>query len=362
MSPEAKRSFEDEWAVLSRRLRLLLIRKHVPPGQHDDLLQETALRLVSMWDSVDRRRELWPLTATIALNLVRDRGRIVHRDDLVGDMPELRALTDVETAGIARMELAKVREAMNQLSASHRSILMKEIGGHTGAALPDGAADKMLRMRARRKLRSAMEKVSGLVALRARRLGDLFESLVVLRETGMTAASCAFCLALGVGGTMLAPSILIPEASARPVQGAADSSTVLAAPQSTSIAASDTEARRAIAEARATSAAARDADAGGQEPSARRGKDREAAVKPASNSGLLGDLPVGDGGDDATSPPSISLDAQSDQPAPAGGGGDAPEVPPAPDPPAPPPIPGSGDEDSGQDPVGEVTELAEELL
>ena len=188
MSPEAKRSFEAEWAVLARRLRLLLARKRVDPAQHDDLLQETALRLVSMWDSVDRRRELWPLTVTIALNLLRDRGRVVNKDDLVGEMPEMRSLTDVETAGIARMELAKVREAMNQLSDSHRSILMREIGGHYAAALPDGAADKMLRMRARRKLRSALEKVSGLVALRFRRFGDLLEGLVVMREAGITAA------------------------------------------------------------------------------------------------------------------------------------------------------------------------------
>ena len=338
----------------------------MPQAQHDDIVQETALRLVSMWDSVDRRRELWPLTATIALNLLRDRGRIVNRDDLVGEMPELRALTDVETAGIARMELAKVREAMNQLSASHRSILMKEIGGHTGAALPDAAADKMLRMRARRKLRSAMERVSGLVALRARRLGDLFDSLVVIRETGITATSCAVCLALGVGGSVLAPSALVPEASAQPVQGVAHSTTVLMRSQSKGISSGDTEAARAVTEARTSGAEARAADVADETAAkARRSrvKDREVAAKPASNSDVLGNLPVGQG-DDATGPPSIGLEAQDQSDSvPSGGGGDAPGVPPAPEASPPPPVPGGGEGgDSSQDPVGEVTELTAELL
>ena len=339
----------------------------MPVGLHDDLMQETALRLVSMWDSVDRQRELWPLTATIALNLLRDRGRLVNKDDLVREMPELRALTDVETAGIARMELAKVREALNQLSESHRSILMREIGSHSDAASPDGAADKMLRMRARRKLRSAMEKVSGLVALRARRLGDLFEGLVVLRETGMTAASCAFCLALGVGSTVLAPAALMPEASAGPVQGGIDPRVIFIAPSATGVAADQSEARRAIAEARAASVEARIADVA--DPTAAKGrssrvKGREGAAKSASNGDLLGDLPVGQGGDDATGPPGIGLKAHEDESGslPAGGGGDAPGVPPAPQPPAPPPVPGGGEGDSGQDPVGEVTDLAEHLL
>ena len=173
MSPEAKRSFEAEWAVLSRRLRLLLGRKRVPAAQHDDLVQETALRLLSMWDSVDLRRSLWPLTVTIALNLLRDRGRVVTRDDLVAEVPELESSYDVETVGIARLELQRVRRAMEELSPTYRSALMREIGSSASADGPEGAAEKMVRMRARRKLKLALEHVSGLVALRVRRFTDL---------------------------------------------------------------------------------------------------------------------------------------------------------------------------------------------
>lgn len=362
MSPEAKCSFEAEWAALSRRLRLLLVRKRVSPAQHDDLLQETALRLVSMWDSVDRRRELWPLTVTIALNLLRDRDRVTNKDDLVGDMPELRSLTDVETAGIARIELSKVRQAMNQLSESHRSILMKEVGGHSGAALPDGAADKMLRMRARRKLRSALEKVSGLVALRIRRLGDLFEGLVVLKETGMTAASCAFCLALGVGGTVLAPAALVPEASAGPVRQGVGAMSFVTPPLRSAAAADGL--RHALAEARAAGENARLLEAThrperGQADRRTRAKDRSST---ASASDLGGTLPLGHGGDDVQDAPSMSLPADdSPQPLPAEGGDEEPSLPPTSEPPSPP-VPSGPSDDSAGDPLGGAAEVVDRLL
>ena len=370
MSPEAKRSFEAEWAVLARRLRLLLARKHVAPAQHDDLLQETALRLVSMWDSVDRRRELWPLTVTIALNLLRDRGRVVNRDDLVDELPEMQALTDVETAGIARMELTKVREAMDQLSESHRSILMKEIGGHIGSALPDGAGDKMLRMRARRKLRSALEKVSGLVALRVRRLGDLLEGMVVLRETGITAASCAFCLALGVGSAVVAPG-LVPEASAGPVRGGADtsSSAIVGTARSATMTANQAFLRQAIARARAAGVGAPLAehhDATDRPSPAGRTKAKKDAEADSEN-GLIRTLPVGGDGDSPSTAP-IGLDPQNDAPPlPVGDGDQAPSLPPAPEPPAPPPPPPApapppaGGDDS-TDPLGGASGVVDQLL
>ena len=218
MSPEAERNFEAEWALLSRRLRLLLSRKRVPLSQHDDLVQETALRLLSMWESVDRHRALWPLTVTIALNLLRDRGRAITKDDLVAELPDLASGHDVETVGIARIELERVRRALDELSPSYRTALMREIGLSAASVSPEGAADKMIRMRARRKLKLALENVSGLVALRVRRVGDLIEGMFALRDGSVAAASCVFCLVLGVGSTLVAPQALTPRASARPAR------------------------------------------------------------------------------------------------------------------------------------------------
>lgn len=218
MSPEARRAFEAEWAVLSQRLRLLLVRKRVQPAFHDDLVQETAVRLLSMWDNVDRRRPLWPLTVTIALNLLRDHGRTVHRDHPVAEVPERRSVHDVEAAGLARVELDRVLRAMAELSGSQRSALLKEVGADGCGNAADGSADKMRRMRARRKLKLAMEKVSGLVGLRLRRVSELVEGAVALREGTMSAASCAFCLMIGIGAAVAPPAALIPPAAAGSVR------------------------------------------------------------------------------------------------------------------------------------------------
>ncbi|HJR46475.1 MAG TPA: hypothetical protein VJ927_12815 [Actinomycetota bacterium] len=226
MSPEAERNFEAEWALLSRRLRVLLCRKRVPASQHDDLVQETALRLLSMWDSVDRNRALWPLTVTIALNLLRDRGRTFTKDDLVAELPDLDSGTDVETVGIARLELDRVRRALAELSPAYRSALMREIGSPSLDTVPDAAADKMTRMRARRKLRRALENVSGLVALRVRKGAEFLEGLFALREGGVTAASCMICLVLGVSSAVIAPAALTPKASARPADSLTQERTI----------------------------------------------------------------------------------------------------------------------------------------
>ena len=322
-----------------------------------------------MWDSVDRRRELWPLTVTIALNLLRDRGRVANKDDLVGEMPEMRALTDVETAGIARMELAKVREAMDQLSESHRSILMREVGGHIASTLPDGAADKMLRMRARRKLRSALEKVSGLVALRLRRFTDLFEGLVALRETGITAASCAFCLALGVGSTVVAPG-LVPKASAGPVREGQGSAIVVGTARSATVTMSRAVLRQAIASARAAGAGAPLAeyhDPADRPDASARAKPKR-TVQEASEGDLVRTLPIGGDGDSSPNTGALSVDSDNDRPPlPVGDGDEAPPLPPAPDPPAPPapppaPAPPGGNGDDSTDPLGGATEVVEQLL
>jgi len=214
MSPDAERKFESQWPVLERRARAFLIRKKVPRCDQEDLLQEAAVRLLRMWNSIDHTRPLWPLTSTILLNLLRDRSRCAPRDDVVALLPELEAPHDVERAGMARLELDRVRRAMGQLSTSHRTILMQELQWTDGAT--GSPAEKMLRMRARRKLRSILEKVSGLVVLRSRRLLELGERVFFLRDGAATTASCVICMVLGFGGVVAAPSQLLGEASARP--------------------------------------------------------------------------------------------------------------------------------------------------
>src|SRR5918992_3227117 len=125
MTPTMRREFEAQWPMLATRIQRLLARKGVPSEKRDDLLQETALRLIGMWHKVDPQR-IEALATTIVLNLMRDELRKKKSSDVVAQLPEVPEPCDVEAAGIARVELERVRVAMASLSPSHRSALLRE--------------------------------------------------------------------------------------------------------------------------------------------------------------------------------------------------------------------------------------------
>jgi DNA-directed RNA polymerase specialized sigma24 family protein len=152
-------SFEQEWRAVMPSLERALARRGVSPWLRDDVMQETALRLYRAWDRVDPERPLLPLAMTIANNVAWDER---HRRSLVevpGEVPDVAAAHDVEELGLARLELQQVRDLMSRLSAPHRSVLLAEVGD---ADAPAGGPDatKMLRLRARKKMRSLLETTS----------------------------------------------------------------------------------------------------------------------------------------------------------------------------------------------------------
>lgn len=315
------------------------------------------MRLLGMWDSIDQSRALWPLTSTILLNLLRDRSRCAPRHDVVGIVPELESPHDVERAGLARVELDRVRRAMGHLSNSHRSVLMQELQWTDGGAA--SAAEKMLRMRARRKLRSILEKVSGLVVFRARRLVEFGDKVFVIRDGAATTASCVFCLVLGVGGVLVAPPGLTPKASARPVAPAA----LHAVPQASRVSAAE------LAHLQGESLHRRVADARREQAVARQVADREAPERSrrtkdgagdASEGNKLPAIPIGNGDDPIPAPssPTMTVDGDGGELTPPDPG-DAPTVeppsPPSPPPPPPPPV-------DAATPLEPVIEEAEGLL
>lgn len=176
--------FEDQWPDLARRLDAMLAGKRVPPHKRDDIVQETGLRLFRMWDQVDPARPLWALVVTIALNLLRDEARKHPEREVLGLVPDRAADQDVERAGLARLELRRVRDAMTQLSPAHRSILMAELGDDSPAFSRGANATKMLRMRARRRLNALLDvaSASGVVfGLRIRRLFDFEQHIIAVR-------------------------------------------------------------------------------------------------------------------------------------------------------------------------------------
>ena len=202
MSPEKKRDFESEWPQLAKRLRSFLARKNVPVTKQDDLIQDTALRLYKMWDTVDRDRPAWALTVTIALNLLRDEYRRAPHADVVSELPDIPQNYDVERAGLARVEIGRVRQALAEMSPAHRLVLLAEVG-HPAGVIDAGA--KMRRMRARRKLTEILERVSAIFVLPARRLADLAQAMVGAREGLVAGVSCVLCTVLGIGAAITGP-------------------------------------------------------------------------------------------------------------------------------------------------------------
>jgi hypothetical protein len=142
----------------------------------DDVVQDTALKLLVIWQRVDTERPLWPLVRRIAFNCLVDRHR--SRSDLpVEELPDRPAPYDVEEQGIARARLMYVREALGRLGKSERSALLAEVG-----SLPrpmNTSAAKMARLRARQKLSQTMDKIAaafGLVPVAWRRFALWFET------------------------------------------------------------------------------------------------------------------------------------------------------------------------------------------
>lgn len=152
--------FEWAWPELDRRLRCLLARKAVPFSLRDDIVQETGLRLFSMWDHVDPIRGPWSLAATIANNLVYDETRRPAKE-VVGQVPERAAPDHVENTVVARLELSRVRRALARMSTNYRAIILAEIG-YDLPLTDNPRAINMLRMRARRRLSALVDKIAAL--------------------------------------------------------------------------------------------------------------------------------------------------------------------------------------------------------
>ena len=100
---------------------------------------------------------------------------------------------------------------MTKLSPAQRQALLAEVGDGDPSQVRQPNAEKMLRLRARKKLMSVMEKVSGALVLRLRRTSDLMQlSSSGLREAFVQGVSCLGCVALGLAvglnGRVGAPS------------------------------------------------------------------------------------------------------------------------------------------------------------
>lgn len=211
MTSDQQRQFEHIWPALSVRLHRLLARKKVSPWLAEDLVQETGLRLIRMWPEIDQAKPLWPLTATIALNLFRDEMRRAGSNESVQPLPESPSVENVEERGMARVELRAVGGALAQMSARQRNAILADLSEE--APGPLASSVRMLRMRARRRLQHLMDHASVLgvaVGIQMRRAARELELIVgrVLPTDAerATAAAISLLAAVSFGVAVTPPS------------------------------------------------------------------------------------------------------------------------------------------------------------
>ena len=171
MEAREARTFEADWPETARWLKGALARRGVPFGAIDDIVQETGCRLFGMWDRVDWNRSTRALALAIANNFMWDEHNRRVNPEPVEDVPEVVSDNDVEAAGIARLELARVQSALKEMNPSHQAVLLAEIGDAETPELSP-AALKMLRHRARRRLTVLLESASASCAVLGLRLRD----------------------------------------------------------------------------------------------------------------------------------------------------------------------------------------------
>lgn len=198
MTRDMQRKLEEQWPALATQLRSFLARRGTPYSRREDVVQETAARLVSMWERVDPQRPAWPLVKTIALNLLRDEAR-KRLEEIPTEEIELPCM-DHEVSMMARLELGRVRTALGDLSESHRGALLAEMGEASSSRTD---ADKMLRMRARKRLRQLMQELPALVPWRSKALESGFMGM--LGEAALPGLACVACIGLYSGGLAVRP-------------------------------------------------------------------------------------------------------------------------------------------------------------
>lgn len=185
-------AFDEAWPDLEIRLRRSLTARAVPAQDRDDVIQETALRVYRVWDSLDPTRSAWPFVVTVAVNfwrdIVRERtGRIAQVQPMA--TIEVTDHVDVERDVLARQELASVGVAWRALGPEQRRLLLAT-EEFADTVRPLRPAERVARMRVRRQLARAVGRASALIPVMwLRRPG---------RATGVAAAAYASAMAATV--------------------------------------------------------------------------------------------------------------------------------------------------------------------
>lgn len=170
MEDDTAGPFEDRWPALAQHVERVLSFRNVPRWVRDDIVQETGLRLLRMWDRVDARRSPRGLAATIALNLLRDEVRRARNHHLMAALPDAPGDADVEREGLARVELSELATAIEKLAPAQRAALLAE---ELGTDVVRTSTLRMLRLRARRRLADLLDRGTDVHLALSARANDL---------------------------------------------------------------------------------------------------------------------------------------------------------------------------------------------
>lgn len=159
--------FSTHWPAMVPTLRAILAKAGAPPSDRDDLVQETAVRLLGMWATIDWDRSIEALARTIALNVWRDQWRHRGEREIVGLVPDQTSESDTERTVLARIEVRDVSRALRQLRPITAQLIRVAAAEAEGTATrrPLTAAARMARTRARRALAACLQAASAIAAL-----------------------------------------------------------------------------------------------------------------------------------------------------------------------------------------------------
>lgn len=177
--------FATEWVAMTPRLRAKLARAGARHADQDDLLQETALRLLHMWDAIDWSRGADALATRIAVNAWRDEWRRRGAHEVLGDIPDAATGDATERTAIARIEVRDVSVALASLRPDLAALLRNSVTMMDDPRpVAASAAVRMARTRARRALAACLQVASAVGAAVA-------GSRALLRTQHMTPAAVA---------------------------------------------------------------------------------------------------------------------------------------------------------------------------
>ena len=163
---DAETFFADEWPQMVPRLRAMLARAGAPAADRDDLVQETAVRLLRTWASIDPERGVEALARTIATNVWRDQWRRHGHREVLGEVPEQVATADTERTAIARLHVLEVSRALASLKPAVAETLRiaasEQEDDDRRTVTP--ASVRMARSRARRALTACLKVASAVAA------------------------------------------------------------------------------------------------------------------------------------------------------------------------------------------------------